>query len=124
MGVISVDSSSLAWLGADSERLARTVVSAAPGVSGGFSATSAAVQALHREVDNAARRIAVRLQLTGLFLAEIGFTSVLVGFGSQFRGADEHGINVLRRLQLRMGSHERYLLFRESATYPWIERPQ
>ena len=62
--------------------------------------------------------------MRALFLAEIGFTSVLVGFGSQFRGADEHGINVLRRLQLRIGSHERYLLFRESATYPWIERPQ
>lgn len=60
--------------------------------------------------------------MRALFLAEIGFTSVLVGFGSQFRGADAHGINTLRRLQLSMGSHERYLLFRESTTCGWIER--
>jgi len=65
VGVISVDSLSLAWLGAESERLAGRVVSAAPAVSGGFGATSAAVEALHHVVDNAARRIAGRLQLTG-----------------------------------------------------------
>ena len=65
MGVISVDGTSLAWLGAESEHLAGTVVSAAPAVSGGFSATSAAVRALHGDVDEAARRIAVRLQSTG-----------------------------------------------------------
>ena len=66
MGVISVDSASLAWLGAESERLAGTVASVTPAVSGGFSATSAAVEALHRDVDDAARRIAGRLQLTGV----------------------------------------------------------
>ena len=65
MGVISVDSASLAWLGAESEHLASRVVSAAPAVGGGFIATSAAVEAIHREVDKAARRIADRLQLTG-----------------------------------------------------------
>ena len=65
MGAISVDSSSLAWLGTKSEHLAGTVVVAAPAVSGGFSATSAAVRALHSDLDNAARRIAGRLQSTG-----------------------------------------------------------
>jgi hypothetical protein len=60
--------------------------------------------------------------MRALFLAEIGFTSVLVGFGSQFRGADRQGIKILRSLQLGMGTYERYMLFRESATYRWIER--
>jgi len=65
VGVISVDSRSLAWLGAESEHLAGTVALAAPAVSGGFSATSAAVEALHRDVDETALRIADRLQATG-----------------------------------------------------------
>jgi hypothetical protein len=65
VGVISVDNASLAWLGAESEHLAGTVVSAVPGVSGGFSATSAAVRELHRDVDEATRRIASRLQSNG-----------------------------------------------------------
>ncbi len=59
--------------------------------------------------------------MRALLLAEIGFTSVLVGFGSHFRGADVHGIRILRRLQLSMGSHERYLLFRDNTTCGWIE---
>jgi hypothetical protein len=58
-----------------------------------------------------------------LFLTEIGFTSTLVGFGSQFKGADEHAIKVLRSLQLTIGNRDRRLLFRENATYPWIELP-
>jgi hypothetical protein len=65
VGVISVDSAGLAWLGAQSEHLAGTVVSAAPAVSGGFGATSAAVRGLHSDVDEAARRIAGRLLSTG-----------------------------------------------------------
>ncbi len=60
--------------------------------------------------------------MRALILAEIGFTDVLVGFRSKSGGADEHGIDVLRRLQLGMGSDERYLLFRESTTCGWIER--
>jgi hypothetical protein len=65
VGVISVEAVGLAWLGAESERLAGTVVSAAPAVTGGFGATSAAVRALHTDVDEAARRIADRLLSTG-----------------------------------------------------------
>jgi uncharacterized Ntn-hydrolase superfamily protein len=65
VGVISADSSSLAWLGSECDRLAGTVVSAAPAVSGGFRATSAAVQAVHSEVEWAAQRIADRLRSTG-----------------------------------------------------------
>ena len=41
--------------------------------------------------------------MRALFLAEIGFTSVLVGFGSQFRGADEHGINVATQTSTQNG---------------------
>ena len=58
-----------------------------------------------------------------LFLTEIGFTSDLVGFARQFRGADEHGIVVLRSLQVTINRDKRYLLFIENATYPWIRRP-
>lgn len=65
MGVISVEAASLAWLDTECERLAGTVMSAAPAVSGGFGATSAAVRALDSDVDDAARRIAGRLQSTG-----------------------------------------------------------
>ncbi|MGH3677223.1 MAG: hypothetical protein ACRDU5_16070 [Mycobacterium sp.] len=57
-----------------------------------------------------------------LFLTEIGFTSDLVGFARQFRGADEHGIVVLRSLQVTINRDGRYLLFSENATYPWIRR--
>jgi len=59
-----------------------------------------------------------------LFLTEMGFTSSLVGFATQFRGADEHGIIVLRSLQVTINRGKRYLLFSENATYPWIRRPQ
>ena len=72
MGVISVDGASLAWLGAESERLAGTGVSRAPAVSGGFGATSAAVRALHSDVDDAARLIAVRLRSTGERMSNVG----------------------------------------------------
>jgi hypothetical protein len=44
-----------------------------------------------------------------LLLTEMGFTSVLVGFGSQFTGADEHDLGVLRSLQLTLGSRDRRL---------------
>ena len=43
-----------------------------------------------------------------LFLTEMGFTSALVGFAPRFRGADEHGITILRTLQdtiRRNGTH-------------------
>ncbi len=62
--MIRVDDASLGSLGAECERLAGTVVSGAPPVSGGFSATSAAVRALHSDVDGAAQRIAGRLRST------------------------------------------------------------
>jgi hypothetical protein len=63
--MISVDDASLGSLGADCERLADTVVSEAPAVSGGFSATAATVRSLHSDVGEAARRIAGRLLSTG-----------------------------------------------------------
>jgi hypothetical protein len=57
-----------------------------------------------------------------LFLTEMGFTSDLVGFARQFRGADEHGIGVLRSLQVTINRGDRYLLFSENATYPWLRK--
>ena len=60
--------------------------------------------------------------MRALFLAEIGFTSVLVGFGPQLEGDDRHYINTLRGLQFSIGSPERYLLFRDSTTWGYIER--
>jgi hypothetical protein len=65
VGAISVDAQSLAWVGTQCDRLAGAAVSGAPPVSGGFSATAAAVQALHGDVDSAARRITSRLRSTG-----------------------------------------------------------
>jgi hypothetical protein len=41
-----------------------------------------------------------------------------VGFGSQFKGVDQHAIGVLRSLQLTIDNGDRYLLFSENATYP------
>lgn len=58
-----------------------------------------------------------------LFLTEIGFSSALVGFGRKFKGADAHALNALRSLQLTIGNRVRRELFRENATYPWIELP-
>jgi hypothetical protein len=58
--------------------------------------------------------------MRALFLTEMGFASVLVGFGSQFKGADQDAIGVLRSLQLTIYNRDRYLLFSENATYPWI----
>lgn len=55
-----------------------------------------------------------------LFLTEIGFTSVIAGFGSQFKGADARGIGTLRSLQRTIGNIVRRQLFRDNATYPWI----
>jgi hypothetical protein len=63
--IISVDSASLVWLGAESERLAGASLSGAPTVSGGFAATSAAVRTLHSDVEEAGERIAGRLRSTG-----------------------------------------------------------
>jgi hypothetical protein len=60
--------------------------------------------------------------MRALFLAEMGFTSVLVGFGSQFEGHDRHYIKILRGLQFNTGGPERYRLFRDSTTWGWIER--
>ncbi|WP_123029386.1 hypothetical protein [Mycolicibacterium stellerae] len=65
MGMIGVDSASLGSLGAECECRAGAGVSSAPAVSGGFGATAAAVRALHSDIDEAARLIADRLQLTG-----------------------------------------------------------
>jgi hypothetical protein len=55
-----------------------------------------------------------------LLLTEMGFTSSLVGFAPQFRGADEHGIVTLRSLQWTINRGELPILFIENATYPWI----
>lgn len=66
MGIISVESAGLAWLGAECERQANGVGNcAAPAVGGGLRATSAAVRALHSDVDDTARRISARLRSTG-----------------------------------------------------------
>ena len=72
MASIGVDSARLAWLGRESERQADGVASAAPAVSGGFGATSAAVRMLHRDVDGAAQQIAGRLRSTGETVSNIG----------------------------------------------------
>ncbi len=66
MGIISVDSAGLAWLGTECEQRAAVVLGdgAAPAVSGGLSATAAAVRGVHGDVEEAARRIAARLQET------------------------------------------------------------
>lgn len=79
VGVISVDSTSLTWLGAESDRLAGSVISAPPAVSGGFRATSAAVRAIHEEVDGVGRRVADRLRATG---------EAVVGTGRDFSAAE------------------------------------
>ncbi|MDX1882103.1 hypothetical protein [Mycolicibacterium sp. 120270] len=55
-----------------------------------------------------------------LLLTEMGFTSSLAGFASQFRGADQYGIRVLRSLQVTIHRGSLALLFIENATYPWI----
>ncbi len=55
-----------------------------------------------------------------LLLTEMGFTSSLVGFAPQFRGADQYGIRVLRSLQITIHRGKLALLFIENASYPWI----
>lgn len=55
-----------------------------------------------------------------LLLTEMGFASSLTGFASQFRGADQYGIRVLRSLQITIHRGRLALLFTENATYPWI----
>jgi hypothetical protein len=57
-----------------------------------------------------------------LFLTDIGFTSDLVGFAKEFRGADKEGITVLRSIQDATSNLDRYLLLSENATYPWYPR--
>jgi hypothetical protein len=57
-----------------------------------------------------------------LFLTDIGFTSDLVGFAKEFRGADKEGITVLRSIQDATSNRDRYLLLSENATYAWYPR--
>lgn len=67
MGIISVDSAGLAWLGTECDKRAAVVIGgcAAPAVSGGLWATSAAVRAVHGDVGEATQLIAARLRSTG-----------------------------------------------------------
>ena len=67
MGIISVDSAGLAWLGTECDKRAAVVIGgcAAPAVSGGLWATSAAVRAVHGDVGEATQLIADRLRSTG-----------------------------------------------------------
>jgi hypothetical protein len=57
-----------------------------------------------------------------LFLTDVGFTSDLVGFAKEFRGADTDGIAVLRSIQDATSTLDRYLLLSENAAYPWYPR--
>jgi hypothetical protein len=67
VGVINVDSAGLASLAAGCEQCAAAVTGGrgVPAVSGGLPATSAAVRAVHVEVDAVAQRVAGRLRSTG-----------------------------------------------------------
>jgi hypothetical protein len=57
-----------------------------------------------------------------LFLTDMGFTSDLIGFAKEFRGADKEGITVLRSIQDTTSTLDRYLLLSENAAYPWYAR--
>jgi hypothetical protein len=84
-----------------------------------FEAWSTYVAQLHRAV--AGNEDLIDLDwMRALFLTEIGFASVLVGFGSQFKDVDQHAIGVLRSLQLTIDNADRQVLFSENATYPRI----
>lgn len=92
MGLISVDSAGLAALAADCEHFASAVTSDrdAPAVSGGLSATTAAVLATHGDLEDAAHRIAQRLRLTGRE-ASAAATGFAVTEAHNTRHADEVG---------------------------------
>ena len=57
-----------------------------------------------------------------LFLTEISFGSNLVGSGLDFGpAADEYWLGVLRSLQRKVSSYDRFLLLLENASYPAAE---
>jgi hypothetical protein len=57
-----------------------------------------------------------------LFLTEISFGSDLVGCGLDFeRGADERRLRLLRSLQYKVSSRDRFLLLLQNAAYPAVE---
>ncbi len=72
MEEIRVDTDGFAALSADcaGHAVEISAACASPSVIGGFEATSAAVQAVHGEVQRAANRISARLQSTGQEAAE------------------------------------------------------
>jgi hypothetical protein len=57
-----------------------------------------------------------------LFLTEISFGSDLVGSGLDFgRSKAEYWLGVLRSLQYKVSSHDRFLLLLQNASYPAVE---
>ena len=57
-----------------------------------------------------------------LFLTEVSFGSNLVGSGLDFGpAADEYWLGVLRSLQYKVSSHDRFLLLLQNASYPAVE---
>jgi hypothetical protein len=57
-----------------------------------------------------------------LFLTEISFGSDLVGSGLDFgRSKAEYWLRVLRSLQYKVSSHDRFLLLLQNASYPAVE---
>jgi hypothetical protein len=57
-----------------------------------------------------------------MFLTDISFGSTLVGSGLRFgRGADEYWFEILRSLQEKVSSRERFLLLVQSASYSCAE---
>ncbi len=57
-----------------------------------------------------------------LFLTEISFGSNLVGSGLDFGpAADEYWLGVLRSLQRKVSSYDRFLLLLQNASYPAAE---
>ena len=57
-----------------------------------------------------------------VFLTDISFGSTLVGSGLRFgRGADEYWFEILRSLQEKVSSRERFLLLVQSASYSCAE---
>jgi hypothetical protein len=59
-----------------------------------------------------------------LFLTDISFGSTLVGSGLRFgRSADYYWFPILRSIQKKVSSHERFDLLVENARYPSVESP-
>jgi hypothetical protein len=57
-----------------------------------------------------------------LFLTEISFGSSLVGSGLDFGpAADEYWLGILRSLQRKVSSYDRFLLLLQNASYPAAE---